>query len=136
MRITKTFRRSLRTTRRYVFENIMDLDHVCVLHKRWFRNLLIITRRPDYVEYRLQSRFYGLRQNTLVRGAPIDENRYWYEFLTALSAIRVEGLMEGHDGALTLTETISYSFHWALAPLFFLLRPLFRKQKEDILLAD
>src|SRR5207245_10837401 len=84
----------------------------------------------------VRRRCYCQGQNALVRGAPIDENRYWYEFLTALSAIRVEGLMEGHDGALTLTETISYSFHWTLAPLFFLLRPLFRKQKEDILLAD
>jgi hypothetical protein len=119
-----------------VFENIMDLDHVCTVHKRWFRNLRIIAQRPDYVEYRLTSLFYGLRQQITARGAPIDENRYWYEFLAPLAKMRVEGLLEGEDGDLTQTEKITFRFHWLFAPLFFLLRPLFRKQKEDILHDD
>jgi hypothetical protein len=33
---TSISRRRLRTARRFVFENIMDLDHVCPLHRRWF----------------------------------------------------------------------------------------------------
>lgn len=114
----------------------MDLDHVCALHRRWFSNLRTIVRKPDYVEYRLQSWFYGLKQDILVRGAPIDENRYWYEFLGPLAQIRVEGLMEGDDGDLTLTENVIFQFSWVVAPFFWLLRPFFRKQKEDILLAD
>src|SRR5437867_4018512 len=134
MRITKTFRRALKTSRRFVFENIMDLDHVCTLHRAWFRNIRVITQKPNYVEYRLTSRFYGLSQDVLVRGAPIDENRYWYEFIVPLAHIRVEGLVEGPDGALTLTEVITYSFHWILTPVFWSLSPIFKKQKEDILL--
>src|SRR6266852_4643059 len=114
----------------------MDLDHVCTLHKRWFRNLRIIAQRPDYVEYRLTSLFYGLRQEIKARGAPVDENRYWYEFLAPLAKMRVDGLMEGPDGNLTQIETITFSFHWFLAPLFWMLRPLFNKQKEDILRDD
>lgn len=136
MKIIKTFHRELRTSRRFVFENLFDLDHVCVLHKRWFKHLRIIKRSPEYVEYRLQSLFYGLKQDTLVRGAPIDENRYWYEFLTSLARMRVEGSMDGPDGDLTLTEVITYNFHWLLTPLFFLLSPLFEKQKQDILFDD
>jgi hypothetical protein len=50
--------------------------------------------------------------------------------------MRVEGTMEGPEGRLQLTETITYNFHWLLWPLFQLLRPLFRKQKEDILHDD
>jgi Saccharopine dehydrogenase NADP binding domain len=114
----------------------MDLDHVCTLHKRWFRNLRIIAQRPDYVEYRLTSLFYGLRQEIRTRGGPIDENRYWYEFVAPLARMRVEGLLQGRDGDLSQTETISFSFHWSLAPLFWLLRPLFQKQKQDILRDD
>ncbi len=136
MRLVKTFSRRLKTARRFVFENIMDLDHVCVLHKRWFRHLRIRVWRPDYVAYRLRSNFYGLRQDIEVRGAPIDENRYWYEFRGRLARIRVEGLMEGPDGDLTLTETITYHFPWALAPLFWALGPLFVRQKRDILSDD
>ncbi len=114
----------------------MDLDHVCTLHKRWFRNLRIVARKPDYVEYHLTSLFYGLKQETTARGGPIDENRYWYEFVTPLAKMRVDGLMEGQDGDLTQTETITFIFHWFLAPLFWVLRPLFKKQKEDILRDD
>jgi len=114
----------------------MDLDHVCALHKRWFRNLRIVVRRPDYVEYRLTSLFYGLKQEIWVRGAPIDENRYWYEFHAPLASMRVDGLLQGPDGDLTQTEAITFRFHWTLRPLFWLLRPLFRRQKEDILRAD
>ena len=114
----------------------MDLDHVCTLHKRWFRNLRIVAQRPDYVEYRLTSFFYGLKQETTARGGPIDENRYWYEFITPLATARVDGLMEGQDGELTQTETITFKFHWFLAPIFWVLRPLFKKQKEDILRDD
>jgi hypothetical protein len=114
----------------------MDLDHVCILHKRWFRNLRVIVQRPDYVEYRLTSLFYGLQQEITARGAPIDQNRYWYEFNAPLARMRVEGLLEGPDGDLSQTETISFSFHWLLAPLFWLLRPIFKKQKEDILRDD
>ena len=136
MKIIKTFHRRLRTSRRFAFENIFDLDHVCVLHKKWFRHLRIIKQNPEYVEYRLQSLFYGLKQDTLVRGAPIDENRYWYEFLTPLARMRVEGSMEGPDGNLILTEVITYNFHWLLTPLFFLLSPLFERQKQDILFDD
>lgn len=114
----------------------MDLDHVCTVHKRWFRNLRIVTRRPDYVEYRLTSLFYGLRQEITARGAAIDENRYWYEFLAPLAKMRVEGLMEGEDGDLTQTERITFRFHLLFAPVFWLLRPLLKKQKEDIFRAD
>ena len=136
MQITSSFRRRLGTSRRFVFENIMDLEHVCVLHKRWFRNLRIIQQGPQYVEYRLTSLFYGLRQEILVRGAPIDADHYWYEFLGPLAQIRVDGEMHGPDGELTLTENITYRFSWWLAPLFWILSPFFRHQKEDILLAD
>ena len=104
VKITKTFQRNLKTSRRFVFENVFDLDHVCVLHKRWFRHLRIIKQTPEYVEYRLQSLFYGLKQDTLVKGAPINQNRYWYEFLTPIARMRVEGSMQGADGDLTLTE--------------------------------
>jgi hypothetical protein len=114
----------------------MDLDHVCTLHKRWFRNLRIIAQRPDYVEYHLTSLFYGLKQETGARGGPIDENRYWYEFVAPLARMRVEGLLEGPDGDGSQTETISFSFHGSLAPLFWLLRPLFKMQKQDILRDD
>jgi hypothetical protein len=114
----------------------MDLDHVCTLHKRWFRNLRIVVQKPDYVEYRLTSLFYGLKQETTARGGPIDENRYWYEFVAPFAKMRVDGLMEGQDGDLTQTETITFRFHWFLAPLFWVLRPLFKKQKEDILRDD
>ena len=80
MKLVKIFSRRVRTARRFVFENIMDLDHVCVLHKRWFQNLRVSVWRPDYVEYRLLSHFYGFTQDIRVRGAPLDEHRYWYEF--------------------------------------------------------
>jgi saccharopine dehydrogenase-like NADP-dependent oxidoreductase len=114
----------------------MDLDHVCSLHKRWFRNLRIVAQKPDYVEYHLTSLFYGLKQETTARGGPVDENRYRYEFVTPFAKMRVDGLMEGPDGDLTQTEKITFNFHWSLAPVFWLLRPLFRKQKEDILHDD
>ena len=114
----------------------MDLDHVCSLHRRWFRNLRIVKQKPDYVEYRLTSLFYGFKQETTAHGGPVDENRYWYEFITPFAKMRVDGLMEGPDGELTQTERISFNFHWSLAPLFWLLRPLFKKQKEDILRDD
>ena len=136
LQTTLIFRHHVKTSRRFVFENIMDLDHVCTLHKRWFRNLRIIAQQPDYVEYRLTSLFYGLKQEIRVRGAPIDENRYWYEFIAPLAKMRVDGLMEGLDGDLTQTETITFRFLWFLAPLSWLLRPLFKKQKEDILRDD
>jgi hypothetical protein len=48
-----TFRHRLRSSRRFVFENIMDREHVCVLHRRWFRNLRLHVQRPEYVEYSL-----------------------------------------------------------------------------------
>ena len=114
----------------------MDLDHVCTLHKRWFRNLRIIAQKPDYVEYRLTSLFYGLKQETTARGGPIDENCYWYEFSAPLAKMRVDGLMEGADGDLTQTETITFTFHWFLAAVFWALRPLLKKQKEDIVRDD
>jgi hypothetical protein len=136
MQIVGKYVRSLKTSRAFVLENIMDLDHVCSLHKKWFRNLRIRFRRPDYVEYRLTSLFYGLKQEILVRGAPIDQDHYWYEFIGTLARIRVDGSMTGPDGNLTLSETISYVFAWPLAPVFWLLRPLFQRQKHDILLAD
>ncbi len=114
----------------------MDLDHVCTLHMRWFRNLRIITQKRDYVEYRLTSLFYGLKQEIRARAAPADENRYWYEFLAPLATMRVDGLLEGRDGDLTQSETITFRYRWFLAPLFWLLRPLFKMQKEDILRDD
>lgn len=114
----------------------MDLDHVCHLHKQWFSNLRIYIWRKDYVEYRLTSHFHGLQQDILVKGAPIDDDSYWYEFIGPLAYIRVDGSMSGPDGELTLTEKITYRFLWILAPLFWLLKPLFKKQKEDILMAD
>jgi hypothetical protein len=136
MKVTAKYQRKLCTSRRFVFENVFDLEHVCVVHRRWFRNLRVRVQRPDYVEYLLTSWFYGLEQETLVRGAPIDADRYWYEFLTPLARMRVEGVMEGSDGDLILKETITYNFHWLLAPFFWGLRPLFSRQKDDILRAD
>jgi saccharopine dehydrogenase-like NADP-dependent oxidoreductase len=136
VQIILTFRHNVKTSRRFVFENIMDLDHVCTLHKRWFRNLRIVAQGPDYVEYRLTSLFYGVKQETRARGGPVDEHRYWYEFETLLAKMRVDGLMEGKDGNLTQTETITFGFHWLLAPLFWAMCPLFKKQKEDILRDD
>lgn len=136
MKLISTYRRHLKTARRFVFENIMDLEHVCHVHRKWFSNLRPVIRKSDYVEYKLTSHFYGLKQEILARGAPIDSDRYWYEFNGALAKIRVDGIMEGPDGDLSLTETITYNFHWVLAPFFWALGPLFRRQKQDILLAD
>jgi hypothetical protein len=136
MKLSQHFTRRLKTSRSLVFENIMDLDHVCVLHRRWFENLRIRTWRPDYVDYQLSSNFYGLKQEVRVRGASIDQNRYWYEFNGPLAYIRVDGQMEGPDGDLLLTETITFTFAWPLAPLFWLLEPLFKAQKRDILRDD
>jgi Saccharopine dehydrogenase NADP binding domain len=114
----------------------MDLDHVCSLHKRGFRNLRVVVQTPDYVEYRLTSLFYGLKQEITARGGPVGEDRYWYEFVARFAKMRVDGLLEGPDGNLTQTEKITFNFHWFLAPIFRLLRPLFRKQKENILHDD
>jgi hypothetical protein len=133
---TLTFRHKIKTSRRFIFENIMDLDHVCTLHKRWFRNLRIIAQKPDYVEYRLTSLFYGITQEIRARGAPIDDSHYWYEFLAPLAKMRVDGSLEGQDGDLEQIEKITFRFYWFLAPLFWLLRPLFTRQKEDILRDD
>jgi Saccharopine dehydrogenase NADP binding domain len=136
MQMRLTFRHSLRSSRRFVFENIMDLEHVCVVHRRWFRNLRVRVQRPDYVEYSLTGLFYGLRQEVLVRGGPVDADHYWYEFVTAIARMRVEGGLDGEDGNLTQTEVIAFRFTALLAPIFWLLRPLFARQKQDILLAD
>ena len=131
-----TFSHRLRSSRRFVFENIMDLEHVCVVHRRWFRNLRLHVQRPDYVEYSLTGLFYGLRQKVMARGGPVDADRYWYEFITAIARMRVEGRLDGEDGNLTQTEVITFHFAALLAPIFWLLRPLFSRQKRDILAAD
>ncbi len=131
-----TFRHCLRSSRRFVFENIMDLEHVCVLHRRWFRNLRVRVQRPDYVEYSLTGLFYGLRQEVLARGGPVNADHYWYEFITAIARMRVEGRLDGEDGNLTQTEVITFHFTALLAPIFWLLRPLFARQKRDIQVAD
>jgi hypothetical protein len=131
-----TFCHRLRSSRRFVFENIMDLDHVCVLHRRWFRNLRVRVQRPDYVEYGLTGLFYGFRQEVLARGGPVDSDHYWYEFITRIAWMRVEGRLDGEDGDLTQTEIITFHFTALLAPIFWLLRPLFARQKRDILMAD
>ncbi len=136
MKLVSTYKRRVKTSRHFVFENIMDLDHVCVVHLKWFRNLRVITRKSDYVEYRLTSYFYGFKQEILARGAPIDANRYWYEFISPLAQFRVEGQLEGPDGDLIQAETITCRFPWVLAPAFWVLGPLFSRQKKDILLAD
>jgi Saccharopine dehydrogenase NADP binding domain len=77
-----------------------------------------------------------LKQETTARGGPVDENRYWYEFITPFAKMRVDGLMEGRDGDLTQTENITFNFHWSFAPVFWLLRPLFKKQQKDVLPDD
>ncbi len=136
MKFRQQFTRRLKTSRRYVFENIMDLDHVCALHRRWFENLRIRTWRAEYVDYRLTSRFYGLKQEIDVRGAPLDGDRYWYEFNGPLARIRVEGEMRGPEGDITLTETITFLCPWFLAPFVRLLGPLFKRQNLDILRDD
>ncbi|MBI4565889.1 MAG: hypothetical protein HY716_14470 [Planctomycetes bacterium] len=130
------YKRQIKTARRFIFENIMDLDHVCVLHRKWFTHLRTLVRRPDYVEYRLRGWFYGLKQDMRFVGASVDENRYWYEFVGPWVKVRVEGEMEGPDGNLLLTERFTYRFHWLTAPIFWFLGPLFKKQKENILEAD
>src|SRR2546427_4615626 len=99
-----TSRHFLRSSRRFVFENIMDLEHVCVVHRRWFQNLRVRVQRPDYVEYRLTRLFYGLRQEVLARGGPVGQDRYWYEFSTAVARMLVDGTLDGEDGTLTQTE--------------------------------
>ena len=131
-----TFRHFLRTSRRFVFENIMDLEHVCIVHRRWFQNLRVRVQRPDYVEYRLTGLFYGLRQQVLARGGPVGPDHYWYEFITAVARMRVDGTLDGEDGNLTQTEIITFEFAAVLAPIMWLLRPLFVHQKRDILAAD
>ena len=131
-----TFRHFLRSSRRFVFENIMDLEHVCVVHRRWFQNLRVRVQRPDYVEYRLLGLFYGFRQEVLARGGPVGADHYWYEFITAIARMRVEGSLEGEDGNLTQTEVITFEFAAVLAPILWVLRPLFIHQKRDILAAD
>ena len=131
-----TFSHYVRSSRRFVFENIMDLEHVCVVHRRWFQNLRVRVQRPDYVEYRLTGLFYGLRQEVLARGGPVGPDRYWYEFITAVARMRVDGALEGADGNLTQTEVITFEFAAVLAPIMWLLRPLFIRQKRDILAAD
>lgn len=136
MKKVTEFRRHLRTARRFVFEDIMDLDHVCSLHRRWFADLGIRVRRPDYVEYEVTGLFHGLRQRMLARGGPVDADRYWYEFIGRWITVRVDGLMEGPDGDLELVEKITYRFPFWLAPFTWLASPAFRRQKEDILLAD
>jgi len=136
MQMRHTFRHCLRSSRRFVFENIMDLEHVCVVHRRWFRNLRVRVQRPDYVEYSLTGLFYGLRQEVLARGGPVDADRYWYEFVTAIARMQVEGSLDGQDGNLTQTEVITFHFMAVLTPIFWLLQPLFARQKRDILLAD
>src|SRR2546430_14314650 len=120
-----TFRHYLRSSRLFVFENIMDLEHVCVVHRRWFRNLRVRVQRPDYVEYRLTGLFYGLRQEVLARGGPVDADHYWYEFITDIARMRVEGRLDGEDWELTQTEGISFQFTVVVAPVFLLVPPLF-----------
>lgn len=136
MQIVSIFSRALKTSRKYAFENIMDLDHVCHLHARWFSNLRIRQWSREHVDYRLTSHFYGLTQEIDVKGEPIDENSYWYEFNGPIARIRVDGSIEGPDGDIVLTEKITYRFAWFFAPFFWILQPLFKKQKDDILLED
>jgi Saccharopine dehydrogenase NADP binding domain len=136
MQMRLTFRHVLRSSRRFVFENIMDLEHVCVVHRKWFQNLRVLVERPDYVEYRLTGLFYGLKQEVLARGGPIDPDHYWYEFMTAIARMRVDGRLDGKDGSLTQTEDITFYFTSVLAPVFWPLRPLLVRQKRDILAAD
>jgi hypothetical protein len=136
VRHVETYVRRVRTSRRLVFENIMDLDHVCVVHARWFGHLRIREWRADHVDYRLRAAFHGFRSEFDVRGRRVDDDRYWYEFESPLALIRVDGRLEGTDGDLVLTETITYSFAALLWPVFAALRPLFRRQKEDILRDD
>ena len=136
MKLASTFTRRVRTSRRLVFENIMDLEHVCVVHRRWFAHLRVRTWRADFVDYRLRARFHGLSQDIAVRGARVDENAYWYEFNGPLARIRVDGRLAGPDGDLVLSETITYAFPGPLLPAFLVARPLLRRQKEDILRDD
>jgi phenylpropionate dioxygenase-like ring-hydroxylating dioxygenase large terminal subunit len=110
MQMRMEFRHQLRSSRRLVFENIMDLEHVPVVHKRWFGEVRIRQQRPDYVEYRLASYFFGLKQEILARGGPIDDDHYWYEFVSPVATARVDGTLEGADGNLTQTETITFRF--------------------------
>jgi len=67
-------------------------------------------QRPDYVEYRLTGLFFGLMQEVLARGGPVDADHYWYEFITAVARMRVEGRLAGEDGNLTQTEVITFQF--------------------------
>jgi Saccharopine dehydrogenase NADP binding domain len=136
MQFTVEFRHHLRSSRRLVFENIMDLEHVPVVHRRWFRGIRIRERRSDYVEYRLTSYFFGLRQDVLARGGPVDSDHYWYEFHMPLASARVDGRLEGSDGSLAQTEQITFTFPLLLAPMFWLLKPLLLAQKRDILECD
>jgi len=136
MQMRVEFRHELRSSRRLVFENIMDLEHVPVVHRRWFGAVRIRQQRPDYVEYRLTSYFFGLKQHILARGGPIDDDHYWYEFVLPLATARVDGSLAGTDGNLTQTETITFRFPLILTPLFWLLKPLLLRQKQDILKCD
>jgi hypothetical protein len=95
-----------------------------------------VSSGPDYVEYSLTGLFYGLRQEVLARGGPVDADHYWYEFITAIARMQVEGRLDGEDGNLTQMEVITFHFTALLGPIFWLLRPLFARQKRDILMAD
>jgi hypothetical protein len=97
-----TFRHSLRSSRRFVFE------HVCVVRRKWLQNLRVRIERPDYVEYRLTGLFYELKQEVLARGGPLDRDQGWYEFVTAVARMGVEGRLEGKDGNLMQTEVITF----------------------------
>ena len=118
MQMRLEFRHQLRSSRRLVFENIMDLEHVPVVHRRWFSEIRIRQQTPDYVEYRLTSHFFGLKQTTLARGGPSDGDHYWYEFVLPLATARVDGHLEGPEGNLTQTETITFSFPGIFAAVF------------------
>ncbi|HEV2728764.1 MAG TPA: saccharopine dehydrogenase NADP-binding domain-containing protein, partial [Terriglobales bacterium] len=107
-----------------------------VVHRRWFRAVRIRTQRPDYVEYHLTSNFFGLKQEILARGGPIDNDHYWYEFVSPLATAHVDGSLEGSDGNLNQTETITFRFPIILRPLLWLLKPLLLRQKRDILECD
>jgi len=136
MQLRLEFRHHLRSSRRFVFENIMDLEHVPVVHRRWFSAIRMRHQRPDYVEYQLTSHFFGLKQKILARGGPVDKDHYWYEFVSSLATARVDGSLEGPDGDLMQIERIAFRFPFILTPLFWLLKPLLLRQKRDILESD
>lgn len=92
MQTTLVSRHKVKTGRRFVFGNIMDLDHVCTAHKRWFGDVRIVAQRPDYVEYLRPPRAGGMTTSDGIEAMQLRSRR------EALGGFVVAGLVEDKFG--------------------------------------